>query len=68
MPEFDFTPQTLPTFQPGPDGTICIAPAILREVVAFEDAIKLGLVCFIIGMVLMYGFWQLDLYLKARGK
>jgi hypothetical protein len=68
MAEFNLMPQVLPTIQPGPDGTICIAPGILREVVAFDDAIKLGLVCFVAGLLLMYGFWQLDICLKARGK
>ena len=60
--------QTIPTVIPGPNGTTCINPEIFRELVAFDDAIHLGLLCFVAGMLLVYGFWQLDLWLKRRGK
>jgi hypothetical protein len=54
------------------NATTCIPSADFiqfAQIVVFkETALRLGLVCFITGLVLMYGFWQLDLYLKARGK
>jgi hypothetical protein len=68
MPEFSMLPRALPTIIPGPDGTTCINPAIFRELVSFNDAIQLGIVCFIAGLLTMYLFWQLDLWLKARGE
>ena len=65
----DFAPtinvmQTLPPVVTGPNGTICITPATLHELVAMSDAIQLGVMLFILGMalggVMMYYRIKLD--------
>ena len=48
--EISVTP--IPTMIQGPQGTVCVNPALFGELVAYNDAIKLGVILFVIGMAL----------------
>ena len=51
----DFIPNMLtplPTVVPGPDGTMCVHPAIFSELIAFDDAVKGILLFFVLGIII----------------
>ena len=47
--------QEVPKVISGPDGTVCVNPAVFHELVAFQDAINLGVILFVAGILLGAG-------------
>ena len=48
---FNLTQPVIPHILTGPEGTVCVNPAVFRELVAFNDAVNLGVLSFIAGIV-----------------
>lgn len=58
----------LPQVIAGPNNTICVNPATFHELVAFSDAVKAGILCFVLGILFWEGLNQLRQYLDKRKK
>ena len=58
--------QAVPKVISGPDGTVCVNPAIFHELVLMQDAKNLGVILFILGILLGAGIMYLRQYMEEN--